>query len=188
VLGALALKTPWERLANIPIAKYGIATVYLLVMMLSASQYYASIVYQPRDPLSIAFWDRREEIRHQLVAHGVRGIINVDDGISAFLLDLPSMHGFAFATDLEAQRAHKTGHMLSLAYARGINSITGFGYLSMDDPPRSPEAIRAYLGRGLAVQTMYSEIDDFDFSLAYYDPVVKMPFFTFQPKSKGSAN
>jgi hypothetical protein len=188
VLGALALKEPWERLGAIPIAKYGVGTVYLLLMMLSASQYYASIVYQPRDLLSIAFWDRRDELRSQLVTHGVRGIINVDDGISAFLLDIPTMHGFAFATDLEAQRAHKTGHMLSLAYSRGINSITGFQYLSIDDPPRSSVDIRRYLRASLAVQTMYAELDDFDFSLAYYDPVLKMPFFAFQPKSKSSAN
>jgi hypothetical protein len=187
VLGALALKTPWERLADVPIAKYGIATVYLSVMMLSASQYYASIVYQPKDPLPIAFWDRGDEIRRQLGTHGVGGIINVDDGISAFLLDLPSMHGFAFATDLEAQRAHKSGRMLSLAYTRGINSIAGFGYIATDSPPRSNSDIRAYLRSSLAVQTMFAELDDFDFSLAYYDPVLKMPFFAFQPHGKALA-
>jgi hypothetical protein len=187
VLGALALKTPWERLACVPIAKYGVATVYLAVMMLSASQYYATLAYQPQEPLPVAFWNRGDEIRRQLVEHGVGGIINVDDGISAFLLDLPSMHGFAFATDLEAQRAHKSGRMLSLAYSRGINSITGFGYVATDNPPRSNSDIRAYLRNSLAIQTMFAELDDFDFSLAYYDPVLKMPFFSFQPHAKDLA-
>ena len=184
VLGALALQTPWERMANLPIARYGVATIYLSVMMLSASQFYASIVYQPRDAAAISFWDRKDELRRELVGQGVHGIINVDDGISAFLLDLPSMHGFAFATDLEAQRAHKNGRMLSLAYARGINSITGFEYLATDNPPRSNSDIQAFLRTGLAKQTMYAEIDDFDFALAYYDPVLKMPFFRFQPHAK----
>jgi hypothetical protein len=185
VLGAMALRKPWISLRGFPIAKNGIVTVYVLLMLLSGSQYYATIVYQPEDTLTDRFWAKRDEIRKELLDHGVRGIVNVDDGITAFLLDVPNMHGFAFATDVEAQRAHQQGRMLSLAYSRGINTIAGFGYMSTDTPPHSEAEIRDYLCHSLAAGIMRAEMDQFDFSLAYYDPALKMPFISFTPNKKG---
>lgn len=184
VLGIIALQEPWKTLDTIPIAKYGIVTLYVMLLMLSASQFYANLVYQSPDDVAAQFWKRHEGISSQLAAHGVRGIVNVDDGITAFLLDLPSMHGFAFATDVEAQRAYRTGRMLSLAYSRGINTIAGLGYLSTDHAPQSDADIRKFLSNNiLSAQIMNSEMDQFEFSLAYYDPVLKMPFISFKPKS-----
>lgn len=182
VMGALALQESWRKLDKFPIAKYGIMTVYALLMLFSASQFYTTIVYPTQEASPDQFWARRHEIQKELIAHGVSGVINVDDGITAFLLDLPNLHGFAFATDVDAQRAHREGRMLSLAYSRGINAIAGFGYMSSDAPPQSDAAIRQYLRNSIALQTMSSEIDQFDYSLAYYDPVLKMPFFSFKPK------
>jgi hypothetical protein len=182
VLGAMALRQPWISLSKFPTAKNGIVCVYVLLMMLTASQYYAAIVYQsPKEPTN-QFWERRDEIRKELLAHNVRGVINVDDGITAFLLDVPNMHGFAFATDVEAQQAHRQGRMLSLAYSRGINTITGFEYMRVDTPPQSQANIQDYLRKSLAAEIMRAEMDQFDFSLAYYDPVLKMPFISFTPR------
>jgi hypothetical protein len=182
VLGAIALQGPWICLSKFPIAKNGIVSVYMLLMMLSASQYYAAIVYQTPDSPTNRFWERQDEIRKELLAHDVHGVINVDDGITAFLLDVPNMHGFAFATDVEAQRAHREGRMLSLAYSRGINAITGFEYMRTDTPPRSQAEIQEYLRKSLAAEIMRTEMEKFDFTLAYYDPVLKMPFISFTPK------
>jgi hypothetical protein len=188
VLGALALQEPWKQLNKVPIAKYGIATIYVLLMLLSASQYYASIVYQdPNDPSS-QLWQRKDQLRQELLAHGVTGIINVDDGITAFLLDFPNLHGFAFATDVEAQRAHRDGRMLSLAYSRGINTIAGFGYMNTDNPPQSDADIRRYLESTHAGEIMRSDMGQFDFSLAYYDPVLKLPFISFRPKPQSAGS
>jgi hypothetical protein len=184
VLGALALRKPWGELDTVPIAKYGIVTIYVMMMLFSASQYYASIVYPSPGGNVPQFWARRDELGKELRADGVTGIINVDDGITAFLLDFPNMHGFAFATDVEAQRAHKAGRMLSLAYSRGINTIAGFGYMSTDNPPKTDAEIRQYLRTSLGWETMSSEMDQFDFSLAYYDPVLKWPFISFKPKAR----
>jgi hypothetical protein len=189
VLGAMALQKPWKTLDTMPIARYGIVTTYMMVLMLSASQCYANLAYHSPDDVADQFWKRHEEIRLQLVAHGVRGIVNVDDGITAFLLDFPSMHGFAFATDVEAQRAYRTGRMLSLAYSRGINTIAGLGYMSSDHPLQSDTDIRQYLsGNPLSAEIMRSEMDQFQFSLAYYDPVLKMPFISFKPKPNDLAD
>ncbi len=182
VLGALVLRKPWGDLDKVPVAKYGIVTIYVMMMLFSASQYYASIVYPSPGENVSQFWARRYELGKELRADGVTGIINVDDGITAFLLDFPNMHGFAFATDVEAQRAHRAGRMLSLAYSRGINTIAGFGYMATDNPPKTDAEIREYLRNSLGWETMSSEMDQFDFSLAYYDPVLKWPFISFQPK------
>ena len=184
VMGAVALQESWKMLDRMPVARYGIATFYVMLLMLSASQFYANMAYQSPDPLVDQFWERHDEIRSHLVAHEVRGIINVDDGITAFLLDFPNMHGFAFATDIEAQQAYRNGKMLSLAYSRGINTIAGFEYMSAGHAPQSDIDIRQYLSNNpLSAEIMRSEVDQFDFSLAYYDPVLKMPFILFKPKS-----
>jgi hypothetical protein len=184
VLGIVALQEPWKALDRVPIAKYGIATIYVMLLMLSASQFYVNLVFQSSDDVAAQFWQRHDEIRTQLLAHRVRGLVNVDDGITAFLLDFPNMHGFAFATDVEAQRAYRAGRMLSLAYSRGINTVAGLGYLSTDHAPQSDADIRKFLGNNiLSAQIMNSEMDRFEFSLAYYDPVLKMPFISFRPKT-----
>ena len=183
VLGAVALRDPWSRLKSMPIVRTGVIVIYLGITLLAASQYYALIVYQNSDTSKHQFWNRKNEIRSELVAHGVHGIINVDDGISVFLLDMPAMHGFAFAPDVEAQKAHKSGRMLSLAYSRHIDAIVGFGYMTMDLPPQTDAQIREYLSHSLAREMMYAEMDKFEFSLAYFDPVLKLPFFSFRPKT-----
>jgi hypothetical protein len=184
VLGAFLSREWWSHIQQKPILRNGIVTVYVLLMLLSASQFYASLVYPAIPPPEDSFWTRAPDIRQQLQLKGCHGIINVDDGISAFLLDLPSMHGFAFATDVQAQRAFKAGRMLSLAYSRGINTITGFGYLATDSPPLTDAAIRSYLlSSNLSRQVILNDEKDYDFSLAYYDPVLKMPFFLFAPKA-----
>ena len=181
VMGASALRGPWIRLGAVPLAKYAVVTVYVLVLLLSGSQYYAQIAFT--DPPSDQLWARRDLIRQRLLASGVHGILNVDDGITAFLLDLPNLHGFAFATDVQAQNAHTQGAMLSLAYARGINCITGFDYMVTDTPPATDAQIRQYLRQSLAGEIMTADLDRFDFSLVYYDPVLKLPFIAFRPRA-----
>lgn len=184
VLGALALKKPWVSLQGNATARFGAITLAVSLALLSGSQYYAGIVYPNTSDPVIKFWERQSEIRKELKERGVHGIINVDDGITAFLLDVPNMHGFAFAIDLEGQKAHKAGRMLSLAYSRGIDAIAGFGYMTMEQPLQSQDEIKAYLAKSLANDGIRAEMDQFEFSLAYFDPVLKMPFISFKPKAR----
>ena len=181
MLAAVALERPARQLRAQIIAFRGALTIYLLLMLLSGSQLYASLVFSPTS-VEDQFWARKDDIRNQLQAHGTTGLINVDDGISAFLLDLPNMHGFDFATDVEAQKAHRQGNMLSLATTRGINAIAGFSYMFTNTPPQTDATICEYLSHTLAWDTMHAEADRFPFALAYNDPVLKMPYFTFTPR------
>jgi hypothetical protein len=56
--------------------------------------------------------------------------------------------------------------------------------MSSDTPPQSEADIRDYLRKSLAAGIMRSEMDQFDFSLIYYDPALKMPFISFTPSNK----
>ena len=184
VLGALALKKPWVALGTNTIARCGAITLAVALALLAGSQYYAGIVYPNTSDPVIKFWERQAEIRKALKDRGVHGVINVDDGITAFLLDVPNMHGFAFAIDLEGQKAHKAGRMLSLAYSRGIDAIAGFGYMTMDQALQSQDEIKGYLAKSLANDGIRAELDQFEYSVVYLDPVLKMPFIAFKPKAR----
>ena len=182
IMAAQAIAGAWTRLETLPLARTGTVTIYCMLLLLASSQYYVSIAFQsPKEPAQL-FWAHQQKIRAELVQHGVTGILNDDDGITAFLMDMPNLHGFAFATDVEAQKAHQAGRMLSLAYSRGINSIAGAGYLSAETAPETDSEIHTYLQNSLAWETMKGEANNFEFSLAYWDPELKMPFFTFRPR------
>ncbi len=75
------------------------------------------------------------------------------------------------------------GRKLSLVYARGIDTIAGFEYMSADRALQSEDEIRQYLQKSLAEEDIRLEMDGYDLSLAYYDPVLKMPFIAFRPKT-----
>lgn len=184
VLGALVLARPWGMLDCQAVARRGIVLVYVGVMLLSGAHFHSVLAYQGPglSQQMDDFWERAPAIRHQLRQRGATGLINVDDGISAFLLDLPAMHGFAFATDQEAQQAFREGRMLTLAQARGINAIVGFGYLGMDRPIVHPDELREYLRGGLAEPLMRAEIDQFEFSLLYHDSQLDLPIISFRSK------
>jgi hypothetical protein len=177
-LGARVAAHAWNALED-RLTRGALACGYLLLVLLCSSQYYASIVYAGQ-PEVAHIWQRKDEIRAGLVRAGVHGIVNVDDGISAFLLDLPNVHGFAFATDVAAQRAHRAGKLLSLAESRNIDAIAGFRYLVSDDPPTTDAEIRKFLLAGVASDGIRSEVDLYSFSLAYFARGARMPFFRFE--------
>lgn len=180
VLGALAVARPWAAAEAFPMVRNSVVVIYGAVALIGGSQYYANLVYPAPDGEVANFWSRKDLIREQLVKAGIHGVINVDDGITAFLLDLPMMHGFGFATDVQAQKAHRAGKMLSLGLERKINGLVGFGYMTSGNAPSTDREIREFLKTGLAMQTLSAEVDQFEFSLAYYDPVLKLPFFRFE--------
>ncbi len=183
VLGALALNHVLRPVVLPKPARKGLLIVYgLLLLFLSSSVYYRT-VYASATMKELKFWEKKDFISAKLKENNVTGLINVDDGISAFLLDFPDMHGFAFAADVESQKAYREGKMLTLALSRGINTITGFEYLPpMNTLPQSESELTEYLKNSLAWDTMFGEADRFKFTLIYYDPDIKIPFISFQPR------
>ncbi len=179
VLGAMLVNEIVGELNFSSVGRAAFATLYGLLMLFTASLKYFHLAYPTANELK--YWDRKDEIRAELVTRGAMGILNVDDGIGAFLLDLPSIHGFAFATDTEAQKAYREGKMLAVASARGINVITG-DYLATDLAPLQTDLV-GYLKSSLAWETMRNEAEHYDFSLLYYDAPLRLPFIAFKPKT-----
>jgi hypothetical protein len=96
---------------------------------------------------------------------------------------MKSLHGFAFASDLEAQAAERAGKMLTLASARGINAIVGQGYLETEKLLESDEQIRRFLMSGVAARGIRGEVEKFEFFLIYYNAISRLPIIGFRPKS-----
>jgi hypothetical protein len=189
VLAALTLNNIFSPVKFSKTGKIGLLTFYgLLLLFLSSVQYY-ELIYIRASAAELKFWEKKDLIRSKLLEKNVTGLINVDDGITAFLLDFPSMHGFAFATDVNAQKAYREGRMLTLALSRGINALTGFGYLpKLDNQSQFQANPLAYLKNSLAWDTMFAEADKFDFNLIYYDEDLKMPFILFRAKPIAGVN
>jgi hypothetical protein len=181
-LAAVGLGGWWSSLTGASIVRRGVAVLYVAVAMLASSQFYAGFAYPGAEGGVSLLWARKDELRRVLIDRGVTGILNVDDGITAFLLDFPNLHGFGFATDVAAQSAVREGTALSLAYARGINAMTGYSYLRSERAPTSEAEIREYLKGNLAHAPTRADLDRFEFTLAYYDPVLKLPIVKFEPR------
>ena len=186
VLSSIVLGQLFRHVSLGKAGQTGLIVIYCsLMLLLSASKFYQITATNPGDQTA-KLWEQKDYIYAQLKANQVTGLINVDDGITAFLFDFPDMHGFAFATDTEAQKAYRNGKMLALATQRGINTLTGAIYM----PPLENAAnlgsqeLREYLKHTLAWDTMHGEAENYTFSLAYYDNDTKLPFIKFEPVQK----
>lgn len=189
VLGAIALSVIWSGLRNKPIVRYFAGFLLIGLALITSSQFYGSIAYSKSTTAPMGyekFWATSNALRAELVKQGVTGIVNFDDGITAFLLDLPALHGFALATDPEAQRAATNGNLLSLAYRRKINAIIGFGYLHASTLSDNDEEIRAFIKRSVAFEAVRNDLNRFSFFLIAYDARTQLPVIGFRPRMDSS--
>jgi hypothetical protein len=91
-------------------------------------------------------------------------ILEIDDGIVAYSLDVASMSG-GLMLDPEGVRARSSGHLLRLAYARGFDRIASFAYAPLDLPSLVATASKATdLGKAWADN---QDRGAFDFSFDY---------------------
>lgn len=59
-------------------------------------------------------------------------LVEYDDGIISYSLDVPTMSGLGFALDKEALQAKKEGKLLDLARQRGFEYVTSLNYMPND--------------------------------------------------------
>jgi hypothetical protein len=182
VVASVGLARGWRSVSEFPWVRRSLAAAHTALALLVGSQFYAAVVYHGPGGVEAAFWRRSAEIRSVLSAAGVRGVVNFDDGISAFLLDLPNVHGFGFATDVEAQRSLRAASLLGLAHARGLDCLTGYTYLCSDTVPRTDGEIREFLRASKVTAGLRDDLDRFSFELLHYDPVLRLPFIRFTPR------
>jgi hypothetical protein len=109
-------------------------------------------------------------------------IVEADDGIVNYALDLPAMSGFLFAIDPAGYSAFKEGRFLTEAYRRGYRLIGSLYYLrTMSPDALTPTRIPETLSENLFDAARW-DLDRFDFELAYRDPETGAVFIRFTPK------
>jgi hypothetical protein len=165
-----------------PAVRYGAWSLLLGLALLSGAQFYGRVAYAKPDSIAL-LWQNKDALRAELLKQGVTGIVNFDDGITAFLLDFPSLHGFAFATDKEAQKAEREGRLLSLAFGRKMNAIVGQAYLAAADLPDDEEKIRDFLKKSVAAEAIRNDADRFRFFLLAQEKESRVPVIGFAPKA-----
>jgi len=73
------------------------------------------------------YWETAPRVR-QALGDKLPKLIEVDDGIIAYSLRVPSMSGIGYVLDAEAQRAKRAGRLVDVAYHRGFRGVTTFYY------------------------------------------------------------
>lgn len=123
-------------------------------------------------------------IERALRAAGVSGVVNFDDGITRFLFDLPAMHGWAFATDVEAYEAYKRGAFLHLARARGHDVLTSLDYFPIEHVLVTSDEIREHFRSGPFPTELRAELDQYDFEPVYQDAALHFGFYRIVPRGQ----
>lgn len=133
--------------------------------------------------------ERAESLRSK---YDGRGIIEFDDGIISYALDVPAMSGLGFTLDAEALAAKREGRFLELARQRGFTVLAAYNYLPhlpqsvFRDPAMMREALRNYMPadtEGL----MRENLDAWEFRVLDFEPRMRLIFIEFSPVRNGAA-
>ncbi len=182
-LAALLLEGWPARLLRGPVLPWATPVVYAGYLLLAATHYAGWGAFisdrteydymQARDSTAAAL--RKLDRQPKLIAF--------DDGITAYALPFPTLHGFAFAGDLATFRALRSGQLLHHAYARGYRILTSAYYFPATEPLTTPDAARRFLGHSMLEADVKREFDQFDLRLVYVEPTTHAPFFAFAPRA-----
>ena len=176
---------PWlERLAKIPVLRRIVPAAYLIYVFMAAGRAIANNEWNAENNQEFDFIADRQQISKKLFeGHPDVRLLAFDDGLTGYTLGFPTMHGFAFAGDIESLRALREGRLLRLAYARGHKILTGPTYLALTTPLPTSDAAREFLRSSFLDDRVKSELDQFDFRLVYVTQGTDAPFFEFVPRN-----
>ena len=73
------------------------------------------------------YWETAPRVRRELGVQ-VPKLVEFDDGIIAYSLGVPSVSGFGYVLDAEAQRAKRARQLFDVAYHRGFRAVSTFYY------------------------------------------------------------
>jgi hypothetical protein len=134
------------------------------------------------------FWSHRAEINKELAlaAPGV-GLVEVDDGIMAYSLDMSTMAGNGLSVDREMIRAIRDGQLFDKAYQRGyriIASVTSWSYLDhlfrdFQEPKTDAEIVRFVVERNEYDERRYA----FSVLRTFSVGDRRIYFLAFEPRS-----
>ena len=108
-------------------------------------------------------------------------LIEVDDGIFCYFLDIPTIHGMGFALDHPGYGARKSGHFLAYCGKRGFNTIASLQYLRFPRSDLSSDHIAAILKKSYHFKL--ENLNKYHFRVIYIHPESGASFVRFTPKS-----
>ncbi len=130
------------------------------------------------------FWANRAALTAGVAAGAPgAGVLEFDDGIFSFSLDVPVLHGHCFAADPDLLAARARGDLFRTAWDRGFRVFATLAYLHR---PLPPDIDQATLDAVCLNEFLRSERErDWTFSVAYRDPVTQVTFIRFDPRNAG---
>ena len=160
----------------------GVASLALVVLLGNA--FVTHKLLTNYNGLFYEFWVRRSSIQSQLQSLDPEiRIIEYDDGILSYTLDIPTMSGFGYTLDHAAIQAKSRGQLLQLAYDRGFHVIGLLYYYtpSLLQTADDPEGLLAIV-RGIP-NLGAEDLTQWQFSILYKDPRSRALFIQFEPAS-----
>lgn len=127
--------------------------------------------YKPGYHLEYAkfYWETAPRVRRELSGK-VPKLVEIDDGIVAYSLHVPSVSGIGFLLDREASRAKRAERLFEVAYHRGFRAVSSFyygnhGHLKQGGPPAALQWSATQLTEDLSGYTATVVYDDPTFSI-----------------------
>jgi hypothetical protein len=158
-----------------------LGTISIALALMIANSFIHHKIFYNYNTAYYKFWTNRETINEDLIALDPNiKIVEYDDGIMAYSIDIPTMSGLGFTLDREGYKAQYTGHLLELAYNRGFHVIGAMSYINFplnieNDSDKLREALRKMPGITL------ENLDQWEFKILYKDPVSTSMFILFEP-------
>jgi hypothetical protein len=155
---------------------------FLLIILL-ANSFINTKILNSYNLFSYSFWENRREIENNVKqAIGDSGIIEYDDGIISYSLNIPTIEGFGFVLDHEAFQAKQKGNLLEIGYHRGyrVIGVVNSYYLR----PLNPQDLQQDQLQQILHNLPYmgnENLEKWKFTLIYVDPKTKAQFIRFEP-------
>jgi hypothetical protein len=184
---AVLLARPYQRLRAHPLLRGALGALLGLLMLLSAGRVAMRDGGSPPGYEYLICRDAPSIDRALDEAAPGSQLLELDDGVLAFCLDHRSIHGFGFAVDYDTYAALREQRLLAHAHRRGHDVFASAGYIRVEQPPESSEAIRALLRGSILDDAIKRELEEFDFALVHHHRESATGFFRFWPRERARA-
>src|SRR5262249_8939805 len=136
-LPLILLGEPARQVSRSRIVSFFLFSFYTLyILVVSGHFLFQKAFFAPERPY--IYWRDRELIARALKSHDSQiKLLELDDGLTAFALDIPCLH--LLAVDLDTFTAMQEGRLLRHACDKGHNVLASFEYMDALYPSRSSE-------------------------------------------------
>lgn len=129
------------------------------------------------------FWENRDNLQSELEKRNITKIIELDDGIMSFSLNINCISGTGLSLDSESNKHIKSGDFLNYMYSKDIMIIGTQFYLNLElIKLDNQESINKYF-RNMCVRNFkINNPSEWEFNIEFYDEKTKSLFVRFNKK------